>query len=102
MTGLLPPLDKTTLTLLIAGMVGSFLHALVTFDRRTLSRQTAVETVLGGLAGPLLQSIPVFLDLRPWGQVVATLVITYAVPDVVINLIRQLAAKWGAKAGGSP
>jgi hypothetical protein len=90
---LMPPMDATTLWLLIAGVAGSFLHAAATMTRATFTRQTAIETILGGLGGVLLPNIPFFNDLRPWGQIVIAAVVCYAAGDFVINLARQIGAR---------
>ena len=92
-TAWLPPLQPLTLALLAAGMLGSFLHAWVTFSSKTWTRQALVETVLGGLGGLLLPGVPWFSGLGPWAQLVLAVVVPYAAGDFILNLARQFGAK---------
>lgn len=90
----IPPMDHQTLDLLLAGLVGSFLHAAVTINRDTFTRATLVETIIGGLGGPLLQNIEMFNDATPWAQIFITFISTYAAPDFAINFAKQAAQRF--------
>lgn len=93
-----PMYDSLTVWLLGAGMLGSFGQALITFNRETWTRGNFVQTLLGGLGGVLLGSIPFVSDIKPWGQIVLALVVCYAAPDFIINSAKQIAAKvFGSK-----
>lgn len=97
---MMPPLDASTLWLLGAGMLGSFLHAWVTFSSATWTRQATVETLLGGLGGVLLPNVPYFAALSPWSKLVVAILITYAASDFAINLAKQIGAKLPGLFGG--
>ena len=99
MTAALPPLDAQTVWLIGAGMLGAALHASVTFTRATLSRESIVQTFLGGFGAVLLPYVWGFDDLRPWGQIVVAVIVTYAVPDFTINIARQIAVRLPALLG---
>lgn len=100
MNGYLPVLDPQTVWLAGAGVLGAGLHAAVTLTRETLSRSAVVQAVLGGLGAVLLPYVWGFSDLKPWGQIVVALILTYAVPDFTIETARQIGQRLPAMLGG--
>jgi tetratricopeptide (TPR) repeat protein len=51
-------LDAATIALAFGGMLGSFLRALTTKGQSTLSKQTGVDMIVGGIVGVLLPVVP--------------------------------------------
>ena len=51
-------LDAATIALAFGGMLGAFLRALTTKGQSTLSKQTGVDMIVGGIIGVLLPVVP--------------------------------------------
>ena len=83
-------MDKVTLILLAAGLLGAFLRAFADNDQKTWSRQTVVDVVLGGLTGgltPLAITIPGDTLTK---QFLVVTIMSYAGINVLKDLLGKL------------
>lgn len=82
--------DAISLTLAAGGLVGSAMRALVNKDQNTLSRQSAVDILTGGLVGvfvPAVYAFPVGWTVAQQAAGVALL--AYFCSDLVTNVLRR-------------
>ena len=83
--------DAATLALAAGGLVGSAMRLLVNKDQPTLSRQSVVDLVTGGLVGIFVPAVYAFPD--GWTlaqQAAAVALIAYFCSDLVTHTLRRI------------
>lgn len=81
-------LDYLALALLLGGLLGSLCKALVKQDQRTISAQSLVDVIIGGLTGVFIPDILPFPDSWPiYKQGFAVAIISFASSNLVTIVI---------------
>ena len=83
--------DAATLALAAGGLVGSAMRLLVNKDQPTLSRQSVVDLVTGGLVGIFVPAVYAFPD--GWTlaqQAAAVALLAYFCADLVTHTLRRI------------
>jgi hypothetical protein len=80
--------DAVTVLLLIAGLIGGVLKALVTTHQPFASRQTIADVATSGAVGILLPASGMLPDgWKPAWQAALVVIVTYSASDLVTNLL---------------
>src|SRR5262245_40969299 len=102
--------DADFLVVLIAGVVGSVLHALAIKGWRSmLTRQAWPETIVGGAAGALypriLQNVPFFTTVYAWDtaeKAIFVFVLSFCTSFFLLSVVTKLAQRKSAEIVGEP
>ena len=98
--------DATTILLLVAGLIGGLLKALVTGHQPFLSRQTIADVATSGAVGILLPASGMLPEgWKPAWQAALVIIVTYTASDLVTTLLgrfKMLAPPSGRRSDDPP